>query len=320
VPGEPLLSWGRRRTALLVAAAVAATVSAGGGEVLRPDGAGYGQTCLAVGAAVFVPRGADVAGTTSFAEAQAELGRLTIRRSFDPALPSSFQNSAAAQDAELDVHSFVSWKPPGGDVQGVIAGRYDEQIRAWAESVPRTGVFATSIHEPENDLVAADFVAYQRHVYPLVKSANPTIRWGPVYMAYWWDPGEPDHYVGDPLAWWPGDEYADFAALDWYGAEPTPMTTSPSFRHWYRVMERTGKPLYITEYGQYVLGPGETSRPEFERARAEAIRQDAVWIARHPRVAMWIYWQGVGPRGDWRMHDPASEQAWRQVADLGCAP
>jgi hypothetical protein len=305
---------------VLAVAAVAATVSAIGGHAVRPAGSGYAKTCLAVGAAVNVPGGADAPGTSSFEEARAELGRLTIRRSFDPTLPSSFRDSAAAEDARLEVRSFVSWKPPGGDVQGVIAGRYDPQIVAWAESVPRTGVFATSIHEPENDMAAEEFVAYQRHVYPLVKSANPTIRWGPVYMAYWWDPGQPDHYVGDPLAWWPGDEYADFAALDWYGADPTPMTTSPSFSHWYKTMERTGKPLYITEYGQYVIAPGETPRPELQRARAAAIRQDAAWIARHPRIAMWIYWQGFGPRGDWRMHDPASEKAWRQVADLGCAP
>jgi beta-mannanase len=202
----------------------------------------------------------------------------------------------------------------------VIEGRYDRQITDWAKSVPRSGVFATSFHEPEDNLSAEEFVAYQRHVYPLVKSANPTIRWGPVYNAYWWDPDKPDHYIGDAARWWPGGQYADFAALDWYGADPEPMTTSKSFRHWYRFMARTGKPLYIPEYGQYVLAPGETSQPHLEQERAAAIRKDAEWIAGHRQVAMWIYWQGVGPRGDWQMHDPASEQAWRHVTELGCEP
>ena len=73
-------------------------------------------------------------------------------------------------------------------------------------------MYATAFHEPENDLTAAEFVAFQRHVYTVVKAANPTILWGPVYMAYWWDPSKPDHYVGNPAAWWPGDRYADFVA------------------------------------------------------------------------------------------------------------
>jgi hypothetical protein len=328
VPGERPLSWSRAKLVVLALAAVATTVSAVGGHAVRPGGSaasnasnasGYAKTCLAVGAAVNVPGGADAPGTSSFAEAQDQLGRLTIRRSFDPTLPSSFQDSAAADDERLGVRSFVSWKAPGGDARGVIEGRYDQQITAWAESVPRTGVFATSIHEPEDNLSAQEFVDYQRHVYPLVKAANPTIRWGPVYNAYWWDPRQPDHYIGDPAAWWPGDQYADFSGLDWYGADPQPMTNSPSFHHWYDFMAGTGKPLYITEYGQYVLQPGETPKPRLEKARAVAIRQDATWIARHPQLAMWIYWQGLGPRGDWRMHDPASEKAWRQVADQGCA-
>jgi hypothetical protein len=329
VPGERPLSWTRGRVALLAVVAVVVTLIAVGAYVVAsgssrwsgsPGSSAYARTCLAVGAAVNVPGGDDVPGTTSFAEAQKQLGRLTIRRSFDPTLPSSFQDSAAADDERLGVRSFVSWKAPGGDAQGVIEGRYDQQITAWAKSVPHTGVFATSIHEPEDNLSAQEFVDYQRHVYPLVKKANPTIRWGPVYNAYWWDPHEPDHYISDPARWWPGDEYADFSALDWYGADPQPMTESRSFHHWYDFMKGTGKPLYITEYGQYVLGPGEQSKPALEKRRAAAIRQDAAWIAAHPKLSMWIYWQGFGPRGDWRMHDPASEQAWRKVTDRGCAP
>jgi hypothetical protein len=329
VPGDRPLSWSRGKAALLALAAVAVTLSAVGVHAVwtrasGPSGSSgstaYAETCLAVGAAVNVPGGDDAPGTSSFEEAQKQHGRLTIRRSFDPTLPSSFQDSAAADDEQLGVRSFVSWKAPGDDARGVIEGRYDQQITAWAKSVPRTGVFATSIHEPEDNLSAQEFVDYQRHVYPLVKAANPTIHWGPVYNAYWWDPRQPDHYIGDPAAWWPGDQYADFSALDWYGADPEPMTTSPSFRHWYKFMAGTGKPLYITEYGQYVLTAGETSRPRLEEARAAAIRQDAAWIAAHPKLAMWIYWQGLGPRGDWRMHDRASEKAWQQVTDLGCAP
>ena len=212
----------------------------------------------------------------------------------------------------------MSWKPPGGDFRGAAAGRYDQEIRAWARSVPGTGVYATAFHEPENDMTSSQFVALQRHLYTVVKQANPTIHWGPVYMAYWWDPGHDRHYVGDPRAWWPGDEYADFAGLDWYSPDPTPMTQSPSFSNWYDVMVAGGKPLLITEYGQYAVRPGARPDPALEARRADAIRVDARWILTHAAIRMWMYWQGVGAQGDWRMQDQASRAAWRAVAASGC--
>jgi hypothetical protein len=274
----------------------------------------YATSCLAVGAAVAGGE-TDVA---RFLRTRQALGPLTIRRSFDPSLPRSFAASAAAGDAAAGLHSFVSWKPPGGDHAGAAAGKYDRQIAAWARSVPRTGVFATAWHEPENNMTADQYVAFERHVYSVVKAANPTIRFGPVYMAYWWDPTQPRHYVGDPEAWWPGNGYADFAGLDWYGADPTPMTTSASFRQWYRTMSPTGVPLYITEYGQGVRKPGQAADPAKDAARAQAITTDAAWIQAHPRIRMWLYWQATGAQGDWRLHDAASQAAWHAVADTGC--
>jgi hypothetical protein len=294
---------------LVAAAALAAVVWSS-----RQD---YAVDCLAVGAQVRDPDQPDPTGTAAFVAARADLGPITIRRSFDPFLPASFAGSAAAGDADAGVHSFVSWKPPAGDFRGAARGRYDDQVTAWARSVPRTGVYATAFHEPENDMTAAEFVALQRHLYAVVKAANGTIRWGPVYMAYWWDPAEPGHYVGDPAAWWPGDDAADFAALDWYSAQPEPMTTSPQFEHWYATMVGTGKPLLVTEYGQYAVRGGRPD-PVAQQERAAAIRTDAAWIATHPRFRMWLYWNGTGDQGDWRLTDAASQQAWRAVARTGC--
>jgi|1186.fasta_scaffold30801_1 hypothetical protein len=274
----------------------------------------YAVDCLAVGAAVSGGE-TDVA---RFERSQQQLGTLTIRRSFDPSLPSSFRTSAAAGDQAAGLHSFVSWKPPNGDHAGAAAGRYDKQIAGWARSVPHTGVFATAWHEPENDMTADQYVAFERHVYTVVKKANPTIRFGPVYMAFRWDPTQTGHFVGDPTAWWPGDGYADFAGLDWYGPDPQPMTTSNSFQLWYKSMYPTGVPLYITEYGQGVQRRGAGDDPGKDAARASAIRADASWIAAHPRIRMWMYWQSTGAQGDWRLKDPASQAAWRAVADSGC--
>jgi hypothetical protein len=312
---------GRRRALVIAVAAVAMTLGSTQAEVTwtvphRDDG--YAVRCLAVGAAVNAPGKKDGPKLSLFHEADQELGPLTIRRSFDSSLPASFDRSGAAGDLAAGVHSFVSWKPPGGDFRGAAAGRYDREITAWAESVPRTGVYATSFHEPENDMTAEEFVALQRHLYQVVKAVNPTIHWGPVYMAYWWDPSEPGHWVGDPQAWWPGNDYADFVGLDWYGPDPEPMTRTERFRTWYETMEPTGLPLFITEYGQYVVDVGQQPDGRLERARARAIRQDAAWIADHPRIRMWMYGQAVGAQGDWRMHDRASQKAWREVAATGC--
>ena len=279
----------------------------------------YAVDCLAVGAQVRAPDRDDPTSTAAFLAAREQLGPVTIRRSFDPDLPASFADSAAADDPDEGVRSFVSWKPPGGDFVGAAEGRYDDQVAAWARSVPDTGVYATAFHEPENDMDAAEFVALQRHLYAVVKGANPTIRWGPVYMAYWWDPAAPAHYVGDPAAWWPGDDAADFAGLDWYSAEPEPMTTSPQFEHWYASMSGTGKPLLVTEYGQYAVAEGEQVDPVQQQARAEAIRTDAAWIVDHPQFRMWLYWNGTGAQGDWRLTDAASQRAWQDVAGSGCA-
>jgi hypothetical protein len=280
----------------------------------------YAVSCLAVGAQVLDPdHPADPTGTAAFLGARDQLGPLTIRRSFDPALPEHFDHSAATDDPAAGLRSFVSWKPPNRDYRGAARGRYDDRVTAWARSVPRTGVYATAFHEPENDMTAEQFVALQRHLYAVVKAANPTIRWGPIYMAYWWDPAQPSHYVGDPAAWWPGDDAADFAGLDWYGPDPEPMTTSPEFEHWYQTMSATGKPLLITEYGQYARKPWDRPDPVKQRERAAAIRADAAWIGRHPEFRMWMYWNGTGNQGDWRLTDRASQQAWRAVARAGCA-
>ena len=310
----------RRGAVVAVVAAVAMTLASTQAELPWTEPSGYGSRCLTVGAAVNAPDRVDGDTLPLFRKADGVIGPLTVRRSFDSALPRSFAESAAAGDEDAGVHSFVSWKPPRGDHRGTARGDYDRQIAAWARSVPRTGVYATSFHEPEDDMTSAEFVAFQRHLYTVVKAANPTIRWGPIYMAYWWDPKAPGHFVGDPADWWPGDGYADFAGLDWYGPDPQPMTASRSFRFWYTAMAGTDVPLFITEYGQYAVAAGERSLPAGEQARAEAIRTDAAWIADHPRIRMWLYWQAVGAQGDWRLRDEASRAAWREIAQAGCRP
>lgn len=330
-PGAPPGGRGRRFWLIVIAVGVVVLLAALGGAyaVLKKPASppprssaqptinsSYAVRCLAVGAAV-PGRPQTVARFRATAEL---VGPLTIRRSFEPSLPVSFAKSTAGGDPAAGLHSIVSWRPPNGDFLGAAQGKYDRQITAWARSVPKTGVFATADHEPESDLPAAAFVALQRHLYKVVKAANPTIRWGPIYTAYWWDPTQPGHYVGDPKAWWPGKKYADWVGLDWYAPEPRPMTTSPSFLTWYRMFAPKGLPLLIPEYGQYLVPNGQQPVAAKQQERARAIRQDAAWIAEHPQIKAWLYWMGSDPRGSWSLTDPASQQAWRSVAATGCRP
>lgn len=291
-----------------ILSANAATTKSDRPQLLMIDPIRLGPT-LSIGAAVNDKSGSSV---TLFKGRTAVLGPLTYRRSFDPSLPETFQKSAAKDDAKYGYKSFVSWKPPSGDYVGAANGKYDTAIIRWAKSVPNTGVYATAFHEPENDMTAAQFVALQQHLYTVVKTANPTIQWGPVYMAYWWAKGT-SHYIGDPNAWWPGDNYADFSAIDNYNQnEPTPLSQDKEFMSWYSFMKAKPVPLVIAEYGQYVVKGAENAT--FEAERAKVIAEDAQWIKAQGRFSLWMYWDALGPEGDWRLNDKASQNAWKSVA------
>ncbi|MGB9377750.1 MAG: DNRLRE domain-containing protein [Mycobacteriales bacterium] len=254
---------------------------------------------------------------SNFNTCNSAIGSLKFRRSFNSSLPATFATSAAKDDAKNGYHSFTSWKPPGGDYVGAANGKYDAAISAWARSVPRTGVYATTFHEPENDMTAAQFVAMQRHLYTVVKTANSTIQWGPVYMSYWWQPSRLNS-IGGAAAWWVGSDRADFTAVDNYST-PTPIQLSkdPQFMSWYNSMITKGKPMLITEYGQYSIRPGSAPSPSMQALRAQTIAADASWIKSQGRISMWLYWNGTGAQGDWSLTDAASRQAWKNVAAAG---
>jgi len=137
-------------------------------------------------------------------------------------------------------------------------------------------------------------------------------------MAYWWDDGT-NHYIGDKDAWWPGNAYADFTAVDVYTNDARPLENHPEFRGWYDYMLGTGKPMLISEYGQYVVKPGEQPDAAKQAHRADVIRQDAQWLAEEGTISMWLYWDAMGSKGDWRLNDPLSQQAWREVSESGRA-
>lgn len=265
--------------------------------------------------------GAYAGSLTEFDAANRLIGPLRYRRCFDRYLPASFQQSCAKDDWSHGYRSLVSWKPPGHDHAGTAAGRYDAQIRAWATSVPRgIGLYATVWHEPENDMTGPQFVAMYQRVYAVVKAANPSITFGPVYMAYWWHEGSSHYAPGGPNAWWVWDRYSDFAAVDTYSRNPVALKDDPAFQGWLRFMNAKAptKPLVVAEYARYVVPPGAQPDAVKQAARARIIPVDEAYL-QSLRFTMWLHWHGTGPAGDWRLTDPASQAAWRQVAVIGRA-
>lgn len=309
----------RRLTALAVACGSILGLVAGPGF---PAAVGAAPAPLWIGASVNVPD----RSVGSFVKANAVLGPLRYRRCFDEVLPSTFQVSCAKDDWSLGYRSFVSWHPPAWDHAGTAAGAYDAQITAWARSVPTNiGLYATVWHEPETPstipgrtLTGAQYVAMYQHVYTVVKAANPSITFGPVYTSYWWQEGS-DHYApGGANAWWVWDRYSDFAAVDTYAAAPKALQYDPKFQGWLNFVnvKAPSKPLVLAEYGQYVVPRGTQPDPFGQSARARIIPIDETYL-RSMRFRMWLYWQGTGSQGDWSMADPGSQGAWRTVASHG---
>ncbi|MFN2502640.1 MAG: DNRLRE domain-containing protein [Acidimicrobiales bacterium] len=257
------------------------------------------------------------ASVGSFDVANDTIGPLRYRRCFNPVLPKTFQDSCARHDAAHGYRSFVSWKPPGGDFVGAARGAYDTAVTEWARSVPpHSDVYATAFHEPENDMTGPQFVAMQCHLYRVVKAANPSIRWGPVYMSYWWEPGRLAS-KGGAGSWWVGSDCADFTGVDTYADKPAPLSGDSEFRGWYDYMLDKGEPMLIVEYGQYAVGDSEVPDPAKYAARARTIRTDAAWLRDQGVIRMWLYWDGAGEKGDWSLTDSGSQGAWREVAAGG---
>lgn len=132
-------------------------------------------------------------------------------------------------------------------------------------------------------------------------------------MSYWWAEGT-SHYIGDPDAWWPGDDYADFSAIDHSDSEhPVSLSKDNEFMTWYRYMADKPVLLEIAEYGQYTIKNDKRDVAK-ETKRAAVIKEDAAWVQAQNRFSLWMYWDAFGEEGDWGLRDKASQDAWKSLA------
>lgn len=244
--------------------------------------------------------------------------KFKVRRSFNsPAsFPDDYSMSAAAHDAALGITSFLSVKPPNGDVQGVIQGHYDARITVLCASMP-AGSYLTMYHEPENDMPGQTFSAMFTRFHSVCKAANSKIFVGYVSMAYQWRPGSPT--TATPDDWWMGATNTDFLGTDTYIPKwnrQSSLATDPEFARWYQWASAKNVPLVIPEFG---VEGSETGGMD-DATRGAVIKASLDYLHASTRIEMVLYWNGtptqypqqwsITPSADDPQAHPQSLQAW----------
>ena len=276
-------------------------------ENLRSDGLSAAQSTMWVGADVNKPE----ASASSWLAQSSKFGPWRVRRSFNPGLPSNISQSAAAKDAENDIISFLSVKPP--TIEGVAKGDYDDSIRSLAASFPKDHTtYLTMYHEPENDMSGPTFVKLFQHFYHVAKTANSHIQIGYVAMSYQWRPGSKSTKNADD--WWVGASYTDFLGVDDYNDATTSGRTNagndPAFQRWYDWAKIKGKPLAVVEFGRL-------ENPSDANARKNDLLASETYL-RNSGFFMFLYWHATGTGGvDWRLSDGPTGDAMRTISSHG---
>jgi hypothetical protein len=113
------------------------------------------------------------------------------------------------------------------------------------------------------------------------KGPNPTeLAAAPVSIIWSPLPGGSPRVKGNfPGNYWPGSRWVDWAGTDFYSEYPV----WKDLNRFYVGKQWKGKPLAITEWA--VSGKDE---PRF-------VKQLVAWIVKHPRVRMFVYYNGFGP-------------------------
>jgi hypothetical protein len=113
------------------------------------------------------------------------------------------------------------------------------------------------------------------------KGPNPT-ELPPAPVSIVWSPlpgGSPRVKGNFPGNFWPGARWVDWAGTDFYSEYPV----WKDLNRFYAGKQWKGKPLAITEWA--VSGKDE---PRF-------VKQLVSWTVKHPRVRMFVYYNGFGP-------------------------
>lgn len=235
--------------------------------------------------------------------------------------PLYYPDQKAAVDA-AGVVPMITWEPTGGtpafSLAEIAAGADDAYVRgaAAAAAAWRKPVFIRFAPEmnlqgvPWGPAVAGNtpavYVAAWRHVVAIFRGAGATnVRW-------LWSPNANCGGRCPFDAFYPGDRWVDWVALDGYNYSSTAddrwMSMAQIFASSYRdLVALTKKPVLIAETGSVEVGGNK-----------------AAWITQSflhtlprqfPRVRAVLWWQHDDAQADWRVNSsPAALAAFRAVA------
>jgi hypothetical protein len=225
----------------------------------------------------------------------AATGGLVGYRGYDtPAqgTPAAWPGPGASPLPEAASLQVISIKP---NINEVLSGALDDQLRAFARSVP-AGAMVTCWHEGEaagNGYTTAQILSLHARCYPIFKAASPGCRYGQIVTCY--TASRPSgHY---PLGQWmaPG---LDFYGLDGYQPASSHTVASVFGVAADQIRARLGNvPLAVTECNSAVQ-PG----------RAEWFHDSWAWAQANKCLTYFTFWDpaGSGSAYEWLPDDVAA--------------
>jgi hypothetical protein len=310
-----LRGWARSISLVLsvaLVAAVSTTLSASVSTAAPASSATAARTSAA--AAALPSTSATRFGTTvfenpgesfgsAFRRVTGQYGNLGAVRVFFPKLPASWQK---IQSDVGDTPVIVSFK---ADPAGVIAGRYDAELRRWFADAPTNRPTWWSYwHEPEDDSVNPSLYRQAwAHLRTVADAAhNAQLRSTLILMC--WTLASNSHR--DWRSWYPGDNVIKVLGFDCYntgrkkGAYKDPATILDPVQ---RVATSLGKPWGIAELGSTVVpsGGGEQGRAQWLRTYADRVQALGGQFA--------TYFDSRTNTLDYRLTDAPSRTTWRSV-------
>jgi beta-mannanase len=216
----------------------------------------------------------------------------------------------------------ITWDPVNGSggiaLSSIARGADDSYLRASAQLAKAYGkpLLIRFAHEmnlrgspfgPGHEgNTPAQFVAAWRHVVSVFRSAGATnVKWV-------WSPNVDCGGKCPFDAFFPGDSYVDYVALDGYNyaaVDGVPwMSFDQIFAPSYRDLTRlSSKPVIIAETAS--VGDGDAKATWIQNAFLRSIP------TAFPRVRA-VVWFDRDKEANWKVNSsPASEQAWRAVVD-----
>lgn len=231
-----------------------------------------------------------------------------------------YYHSEAAAAASVGALLLISWEPiqhgAGVPLGAIAAGDYDSYIRSaalaaiaykrplYVRFAPEMNLRGAAFGPGHDGNTPALFIAAWRHVVGIFRAA------GASNVVWIWSPNIYCNGHCPFTAYYPGDAWVDWVALDGYNSGPVDGDPWESFVQLFSVSYRTltaltSKPVMI----------GETASTELGGDKAQWITDIGPALAHNfPRVRALIWFQRI-KEADWRVNSsPASLQAFRRLA------